>query len=158
MDVQLYREVRVNKILYNMDSKERTIISVQAMIDAPVELVWKNFTTPDDITRWNYASDDWQTPHAENDLRAGGKFLSRMEAKDGSYAFDFEGIYDIVKTNEYIEYHIVDGRKVKIVFSPVGKETKIVQSFEAEAVNSVEQQRTGWQAILNNFKKYVEGK
>jgi uncharacterized protein YndB with AHSA1/START domain len=139
-----------------MDTKEKTIITVQAIIDAPVNKVWKNWITPEDITRWNYASDDWHTTRAENDLRAGGKFMSRMEAKDGSFGFDFTGVYDKVRKYESIESTLGDERKVKIVFSAVGNKTKIVESFEAESTNSVELQRGGWQAILDNFKKYTE--
>jgi uncharacterized protein YndB with AHSA1/START domain len=139
-----------------MDSKEKIVISVQATINAPVNVVWRNWTTPEDIVQWNHASDDWHTSHAKNDLRPGGKFLSRMEAKDGSMGFDFEGVYSVVKTYEHLEYIIADGRKVIIDFTAIGNETKIVESFEVENFNSVDQQRDGWQAILYNFKKYVE--
>jgi uncharacterized protein YndB with AHSA1/START domain len=131
-------------------------ITIQATIDAPVETVWKNWTTPEDIVKWNNASDDWHTTRAENDLTVGGKFLSRMEAKDGSMGFDFGGVYDAIKTNELIEYTIGDGRKVKVSFTPEGKKTKVVSAFEAESTNSAEMQRGGWQAILDNFKKYTE--
>ncbi len=131
-------------------------ITVQAKIKAPVEKVWKLWTTPEDIVHWNYASDDWQSPRAVNDLREGGKFNIRMEAKDGSEGFDFEGIYNNVKPNRLIEYTIGDGRKVKIDFSGKGGSTRLVETFEAENVNSVDLQRTGWQSILNNFKKYAE--
>ncbi|MGH2552339.1 MAG: SRPBCC domain-containing protein, partial [Chitinophagaceae bacterium] len=102
------------------------------------------------------ASDDWHAPIAENDLRAGGTFKTRMEAKDGSMGFDFGGVYDEVKTNELIEYTMGDGRKVSIAFKANGEETKIFETFEAENENPVEMQRGGWQAILNNFKKYTE--
>lgn len=105
---------------------------------------------------WNNASDDWHTPHAENDLRKGGKFLSRMEAKDGSFGFDFEGVYDEVIENEKIEYTTSDGRKVTTTFKETGGVTNVSTTFEAETENSVELQRDGWQAILNNFKKYTE--
>ncbi len=106
--------------------------------------------------QWNNASEDWHTPHAENDLQAGGKFLSRMEAKDGSFGFDFGGVYDVVADHEYIEYTIGDGRKVKITFRGNSNETKVVETFEAENTHSSEIQEDGWQAILNNFKKYAE--
>jgi uncharacterized protein YndB with AHSA1/START domain len=139
-----------------MNSEENTTIIVRAIIKAPIEQIWKNWVTPSDITRWNNASEDWFTPRAENDLRPGGKFLYRMEAKDGSFGFDFEGVYDIVKEQEYIEYHLADGRKVKITFKSTGKGTEIVESFDAESVNSIDLQRSGWQAILNNFKKHTE--
>ena len=135
---------------------EKTIITIQARINAPITTVWKLWTTPGDIIMWNSASDDWHTPRAENDLRAGGKFLSRMEARDGSMGFDFEGVYDSVKINELIEYKLADCRKVKINFSTTGKETMIPESFDAEAVNPVNAQRAGWQSILDNFKRYAE--
>jgi uncharacterized protein YndB with AHSA1/START domain len=139
-----------------MESEQRTIITVQATIKVPIDVVWKFWTTPEDIVKWNNASDDWHTTRAENDLRIGGKFLSRMEAKDGSFGFDFEGIYENMKTNELIEYSMSDDRKVKINFTNIGNETKVVETFEVESTNSIEQQRAGWQAILDNFKKYAE--
>jgi uncharacterized protein YndB with AHSA1/START domain len=139
-----------------MESTGKTVISVQATINAPMEIVWKCWITPEDIVKWNNASDDWHTPRAENDLRPGGKFKYRMEAKDGNFGFDFAGVYDQVKTNQYIEYTIGDGRNVKIVFTGKGDQTDVVESFEAETTHSVDQQRNGWQAILNNFKKHVE--
>src|SRR5919198_5017958 len=132
----------------------KNTITVHALINAPVNQVWKLYTGPEHIMRWNNASDDWHTPRAENDLRVGGKFLSRMEAKDGSFGFDFEGIYEQVKTNELIEYSITDGRKVKILFTTDdSKQTRITITFEPESTNPIEMQRDGWQAILNNFKK-----
>ncbi len=137
---------------------ERKIITVENIMDAPIEKVWESWTKPEHITQWSFASEDWQTPRAENDLREGGKFSSRMEAKDGSMGFDFAGVYDVVKTNEYIEYTMGDGRKVNITFSPEGDKTKLVESFEAENTNSVEMQKGGWQAILDNFKNYTESK
>ena len=142
-----------------METKEKKVtIEVKALINSPVEKVWKCWTTPEDIVKWNNASDDWHTPKAENDLIKGGKFLSRMEAKDGSVGFDFWGIYTEVKTNKLIEYTMGDGRKVKIEFTAHANETSIVESFEAETANSIEMQRNGWQAILDNFKKYAEAK
>lgn len=141
-----------------MATNEKTVITVENTINAPVEKVWEYWTQPEHITKWNYASDDWHTPHAENDLRAGGKFVSRMEAKDGSFGFDFGGIYNAVTTNKYMEYTLGDGRKVKINFNPEGNQTEVVTNFEAEDTNSVELQKGGWQAILNNFKKYTEAK
>jgi uncharacterized protein YndB with AHSA1/START domain len=132
-------------------------ITVENMVKAPIEKVWEFWTEPKHITKWCNASDDWHTPTAENDLRVGGRFSSRMEAKDGSAGFDFGGVYDAVKTNEYIAYTIDDSRKVEITFSPDGNETKVTEIFEAEAVNPLEMQRSGWQAILDSFKKYTEG-
>ena len=139
-----------------METQEKTIITVQNIVNAPVEKVWEYWTKPEHITKWNNASDDWHTPRAENDLRVGGSFASRMEAKDGSFGFDFGGVYDDVRKNEYIEYTIGDGRKVEITFSSRGNETKVVEKFEAESTNPVEMQKGGWQAILDNFKKYTE--
>lgn len=139
-----------------MKPQSKTIITVENTINAPVEKVWQYWTKPEHIMQWNNASDDWHTPRAENDLRVGGSFLSRMEAKDGSFGFDFGGIYDAITTHKYIEYTIGDGRKVKINFTAGGDKTNVKESFEAETQNSVEMQRGGWQAILDNFKKYVE--
>ena len=140
-----------------METKEKPIITVEAVVNAPVEKVWESWTTPEHITKWCSASDDWHVPRAENDVRVGGSFLTRMEAKDGSFGFDFVGVYDAVKPNEYIEYTIGDGRNVKIHFTPQGNKTKVTESFEPEGTNPVEMQKGGWQAILNNFKKYTEG-
>ena len=139
-----------------METTIKTNITVENTVNAPVEKVWQYWTSPEHICKWNNASDDWHTPRAENDLRVGGKFLSRMEAKDGSFGFDFGGIYDEVKTNEVIAYTIGDGRKVKINFTNQGNETKVVETFEAENENSIELQRGGWQNILDSFKKYTE--
>ncbi len=139
-----------------METIDKTTITVQSTVKAPVEKVWNLWTSPEHITNWNNASEDWHTPSAENDLRVGGKFLSRMEAKDGSFGFDFWGIYDEVKPNELIEYTLADNRKVKISFTGNGNETNVEETFEAESTNSTELQKTGWQSILDNFKKYVE--
>jgi uncharacterized protein YndB with AHSA1/START domain len=136
-----------------MDNRE---ITVSTTVNAPVEKVWECWTEPQHITNWNSASDDWHTPFAENDVRVGGKFTSRMEAKDGSFGFDLSGIYDEVKLYEVISYKLEDGRKVKITFKGQENETKITETFEAENTNSVEMQQSGWQAILDNFKKYME--
>jgi uncharacterized protein YndB with AHSA1/START domain len=139
-----------------MKKKKGMSITVEAVINAPAEKVWKFWTIPEHIMQWNNASDDWHTPHAENDLREGGKFLARMEACDGSMGFDFEGLYEKVDLNKLIEYRLADGRKVRIRFLPDGIRTKIVETFDAENTNSPEMQKAGWQAILNNFKKYTE--
>lgn len=141
-----------------METTAKTTITVEATINVPVEKVWKLWTLPEHITKWNSASDDWHTPRAENDLRTGGKFVSRMEAKDGSFGFDFGGVYDKVITNELIAYTMGDGRKAKVTFSSEGNKTKVTEAFEAESQNPVEMQKGGWQAILNNFKKYAESK
>ncbi|GAB2811715.1 SRPBCC family protein [Ferruginibacter profundus] len=139
-----------------METQNKTVLTIAATINAPVQKVWAYWTTPKDIVQWNAASDDWHTTKAENDLRVGGHFSSRMEAKDGSFGFDFGGVYDAVTPGEYIEYTLGDGRKVKINFTPVGDTTKVVSNFEAESQNPVEMQQGGWQAILDNFKKYTE--
>ena len=133
-----------------------TKITIEATVHAPIEKVWKYWTEPSHIVKWNAASDDWHTTKAENDLRVGGKFSSRMEAKDGSFGFDFWGIYDQVEENKLIEYTLGDERKVEAIFSGEGSSTKVVSTFEAESENPIEMQKGGWQAILNNFKKYTE--
>jgi len=139
-----------------METKNATTITVATTIAAPIENVWKLWTEPEHIKKWNNASDDWHTPKAQNDLRKGGKFLIRMESKDGKMGFDFSGVYDNVKTNELISYTLDDGRKVKITFTSVGNNTKVEEAFEAESENSIDMQESGWQSILNNFKKYTE--
>lgn len=140
-----------------MDTKgEKIVITIESVIHAPIKKVWKLWTDPKHIVNWNNASDDWHTPWAENDLRAGGKFVSRMEAKDGSMGFDFSGVYEKVELHKQIDSVLDDGRKVKVTFADNGNETLVVESFEAETENSPELQKTGWQAILDNFKKYVE--
>lgn len=131
-------------------------ITVKITINAPVEKVWEFWTNPEHITKWNQASDDWHCPWAKNDLRIGGSFSARMEAKDGSTGFDFGGVYDEVKTHEVIAYHMDDGRKVKATFSRKGDgETEVVETFDSEITNPIEMQRDGWQAILENFKKCI---
>jgi uncharacterized protein YndB with AHSA1/START domain len=137
-------------------AEAKTEITIEATVHAPVEKVWQYWTGPEHITKWNNASDDWHTTKAENDLRAGGKFSSRMEAKDGSMGFDFWGIYDEVKPNELIANTMGDGRKMSVHFKSEGDTTKVTETFEAENENSIEMQRGGWQAILDNFKKYTE--
>ncbi|MFE4709088.1 SRPBCC family protein [Peribacillus simplex] len=131
-------------------------VTVETTIQATIEKVWKYWTEPDHITQWNNPSDDWHTPFAENDLRQGGKFVSRMEAKDGSAGFDFGGIYDEVNLHEVIAYTMGDGRKVKITFKEQENEIEVIETFDAETTHPIEFQKQGWQAILNNFKKYVE--
>ena len=139
-----------------METTNATKITVESTIQAPVEKVWKLWSAPEHITQWCNASDDWHVPKAENDLRTGGRFSTRMEAKDGSFGFDFGGVYDQVKTNELIEYTLGDNRKVVIRFTANGNETSVVETFDAENENPVDMQQAGWQAILNNFKKYTE--
>ena len=131
-------------------------ITVKTTVQTSIEKVWTLWTEPTHITKWNTASDDWHTPYAENDLRVGGKFLSRMEAKDGSFGFDFGGIYDEVLLHKVIAYTLGDGRKVNITFQGQDNETEITVTFDAETENPIEFQQQGWQAILDNFKKYAE--
>lgn len=139
-----------------MSTTQKTVITIEATVNAPIEKVWKYWSEPQHITKWAFASDDWHAPASENDLRTGGKFSTTMAAKDGSFSFDFGGVYDKVEKHKTIDYTIGDGRKVTNSFTSSGNETKIVQSFEAEEQNSIDMQRGGWQAILNNFKKYTE--
>jgi len=139
-----------------MTTTSKTKITVQATVNAPVEKVWKYFNQPEHITKWNQASEDWHSPSATNDLRNGGTFSYRMEAKDGSFGFDFAGTFDEVKENEILEYTIGDGRKVVVSFNPEGDNTNVVETFEAEETNPIEMQRGGWQAILDSFKRYTE--
>lgn len=126
-------------------------------IKAPVDKVWESFTNPEAVMQWNNASDDWHTPKAVNDLRVGGSFVYTMAAKDGSFSFDFGGDYDNVIENQLIEYTMDDGRQVSVIFSGNDDETHLEEIFEAESQNPVEMQQQGWQAILNNFKSFVEG-
>lgn len=139
-----------------MESSANRVIKVEADINASVEKVWDYLTNPEHIVRWNNASDDWHTPHAVNDLRIGGRFLSRMESRDGSEGFDFTGIYTDVKPLKQIDYTLDDGRKVQVSFVSKGNITTVREAFEAENVNSDELQQKGWQAILDNFKRYTE--
>ena len=139
-----------------MEEKTKTAITIEATILAPVEKVWELWTTPHHIMKWNNASPDWHTPHAENDLRVGGRFVSHMAAKDGSMSFDFEGDYSKVEAFSLIEYHIIDGRKVIVQFEKTENGVQIIESFDPENVHSEELQRDGWQAILNNFKNHTE--
>lgn len=132
------------------------IITVKVTIQKAVQKVWKYWTTPSDIEKWNAASDDWHTTNAKNNLQLNGLFSYRMEAKDGSFGFDCDGVYTNVITNELIEYTMADGRKASVVFINNDNTTEVVETFEAENENSIELQRTGWQAILDNFKKHVE--
>ena len=133
-------------------------ITIHTDISADAETVWNYYTAPEHITKWNYASPDWHCPKAENDLRVGGKFSSRMEAKDGSFGFDFEGMYDEVNPPGNLIYSMNDNRKVSVHFEAAGDKTRVTITFDSENENPEEMQREGWQAILNNFKKYVESR
>ena len=131
-------------------------ITIEATINSDIETVWKKWNTPEDVKNWNTASDDWHTTHAEIDLKEGGEFMSRMEAKDGSMGFDFKGTYKVVNKPSLIIYTIEDGREVKIEFKETRGGVKVIETFEAESTHTEEQQKQGWQCILNNFSKYVE--
>jgi uncharacterized protein YndB with AHSA1/START domain len=139
-----------------MQTTDKTAITVEVLVNAPLEIVWQYWTAPKHITQWYNASDDWHAPQAENDLQVNGKFSTTMAAKDGSFSFDFAGVYTGIRQNKLIEYTLNDGRKVSITFSGQGKQTKVVETFETENINSPELQRGGWQAILDNFKRYTE--
>jgi uncharacterized protein YndB with AHSA1/START domain len=131
-------------------------ITVQATVSAPIDKVWQYWNNPEHITDWAFASDEWEAPSAENDLRVGGRFKTVMAAKDKSASFDFAGSYTAVIQNKLIEYDMDDKRHVKVEFDQTPQGVRIVESFEPEYKNPKEMQRTGWQTILNNFKKYVE--
>jgi uncharacterized protein YndB with AHSA1/START domain len=137
-----------------LDKMERPI-TVTALVDAPMERVWNCWVLPEHITQWNQASADWHSPAAENDLRVGGQFCFRMEAKDGSMGFDFRGTYVEVIPQERIIYTIEDGRKVDIRFTQEGDNVRVVEIFEAENENAPELQQAGWQAILDHFARYT---
>jgi uncharacterized protein YndB with AHSA1/START domain len=141
-----------------MNTTESTRITVAATIQAPIEKVWKFWTDPKHITQWNQASDDWHSLKVENDLRIGGKFHSRMEAKDGSVGFDFSGSYTAVEEHKRIAYTLDDDRKVELLFEARGDETTVTETFDAEQTNPADMQQAGWQAILDSFKQYVEAK
>lgn len=131
-------------------------IRIEAKIAAKISKAWDCYTQPQHITKWNFADDSWHCPHAENDLREGGKYLARMEAKDGSFGFDFEATYELVQVHKLLRYRLGDHRMVEISFTELGNECQVVVIFDAETENPVEMQRQGWQAILDNFKKHTE--
>ena len=139
-----------------METANNTAIIVESIVNAPIAKVWESWTKPEHITQWCQASDDWHAPHAENDLRLGGSFTTTMAARDGSFSFDFGGVYTAVEEHRLIEYTIGDGRKVSIIFENLGNSTKVIETFDPESTNPIEMQRGGWQAILDNFKKYTE--
>ena len=139
-----------------MEEQKRTRITVTTTVAVSPELAWAYWTEPRYITQWNQASEDWHTPRADNDLRVGGKFSSRMESRDGKYGFDFWGVYTAVEPYQLLASTLGDERKVSVLFEAVNGGTKITETFEAESENSVELQRTGWQSILDSYKRYVE--
>lgn len=131
-------------------------LQIDATVNANLKTVWEYWNGPNHIENWNSPSEEWHTPHAENDIRTGGKFKNRMEAIDKSAGFDFEGIYDEVIPEKLIRYQIADGRKVVVTFETVDTGIHIREAFEAETENPRDMQQMGWQSILDNFKKYVE--
>lgn len=137
---------------------QKTQITIEATVAADRQKTWDCYTQPGHITNWNFASDDWHCPSASNDMRVGGKYIARMEAKDGSFGFDFEAVYNEIQPGRGFIYTIPDGRVVNVNFESQGNQTKVTVTFDAETVNPIEMQRQGWQAILNNFKKYTENK
>ncbi|MBU2645800.1 SRPBCC family protein [bacterium] len=133
-------------------------ITIETTITAGTREVWDCYTDPAHITSWNFASEDWCCPNAENDLQVGGKYKARMEAKDGSMGFDFEATYAELVFGERFTYTLEDGRKVSVFFENLGNKTKVTTTFDAETENSIEMQKNGWQSILDNFKQYVENR
>jgi len=131
-------------------------ITIGTTVKAPIKTVWESWTEPQHIINWNFASDDWHSPKAENDLKVGGIFRARMEAKDGSMGFDFEGKYTKVEDLKTIAYAMPDGREVSVSFEDLGESTKVAETFDPENTHPLEFQKAGWQAILDNFKKYAE--
>ncbi len=132
-------------------------ITVETIVPKDIETVWELWTGPEHIQAWNHATEDWECPKAENDLRVGGHFSAIMAAKDGSTSFDFNGTYTAVDRPTLLEYVIADGRQVSVRFESVDDGTKITELFEPETLNSRELQRSGWQSILDTFKHYAKG-
>lgn len=131
-------------------------ITVQTVVASNTQKAWDYYTQPEHITKWNFASDDWQCPSASNDLKVGGKYNARMEAKDGSWGFDFEAIYSKIENGKSFTYVLGDGREADILFEGQGNNTAVTVTFDAENENPAEMQKAGWQAILDNYKKYTE--
>ena len=131
-------------------------ITVETEVNAGIKKVWDYWTNPLHIFHWNFASDDWHCPSAENDPRVGGSFKYNMASRDGKFSFDFEGIYNEIETEKMIAYELGDGRRVTILFTDLGNKSKIVETFDPENTNPMEMQRGGWQSILDNFRKYTE--
>lgn len=131
-------------------------ITIEATVNSDLQTAWDSYTQPEHITQWNFADDSWHCPWAENNLTVGGKMKSRMEAKDGSFGFDFEGIYDAVEDKKRLVYHLEDGRSVETLFENKGDSVLVTTHFDAETQNPIEMQKGGWQMILNNYKKHTE--
>ena len=141
---------------YNLRTMNQQRITVQTTVSADPDKVWNYWTQPEHIMNWNFASDDWHCPAADNDPVTGGRFRSTMASKDGAMSFDFEGTYDEVAEGKKIAYSMPDGRQVTVEFEEEDNQVKVTESFDAEQTNPEEMQRAGWQAILDNFKNYVE--
>jgi len=131
-------------------------ITVETLVSAAVETVWHHWTNPESIEKWNHASDDWHCPFAANNLTEGGRFVYTMASTDGQFSFDFEGVYTEIRIFEFIKYQLADDREVEITFTAVGDKTKVTEVFDPENVHPAALQQTGWQAILDNFRKVVE--
>jgi uncharacterized protein YndB with AHSA1/START domain len=139
-----------------METPSSTVITVSEIVNAPLPKVWECFTQAQHITGWNFASDDWHCPRAENNFQEGGKLCWTMAAKDGSFSFDLEGIYTAISPMNTIAYTLADGRKVELTFEQTKNNVQVTEKFEAEIMNPADMQQAGWQAILTNFKQYVE--
>ena len=131
-------------------------IEVATLVSRARQEVWSFYNQPEHIIKWNYASEDWRCPRAESELRVGGRLCYRMEAKDGSFGFDFEAVYDEVIAGRLVAFTLLDGRQVRTTFEDAGASTRVSTRFDAETSNPVDMQQAGWQAILDNFKRYVE--
>ena len=136
---------------------DTTKITIQAVVAADRQKVWDRYTQPEHITKWNFATDTWHCPAASNDMRVGGKYLARMEAKDGSFAFDFEAVYNEIVDGEKFTYTMPDNREIQVTFEQTDDKTRVTVTFDPENENPVDLQRSGWQSILDNFRKYAEG-
>ncbi|WP_207426719.1 SRPBCC family protein [Pedobacter sp. SYSU D00535] len=139
-----------------METVNSKAITVETRVEAPMSVVWNYWNQPEHITNWCFATEDWHAPFSENDLRPGGKLRTTMAAKDGSFSFDFEGTYEVVEENKRLVYVLGDGRKVEVLFGEEGGATTLVETFDMETTHPEDMQRQGWQAILDNFKKYTE--
>ena len=137
---------------------EKAKVLVSTWVDASIERAWECWTDPRYITRWNFASPDWHCPRAANDLRVGGAFSARMEARDGSFGFDFAGTYTAVVPRERLEYKLGEERSVRVTFASDGVGVRVDEEFDAEEENPIEMQRSGWQSILDNYKACVESR
>lgn len=136
---------------------DTTKITIQVVVAADRQKVWNCYTQPEHITKWNFATDTWHCPAASNDMRVGGKYLARMEAKDGSFAFDFEAVYNEIVDGEKFTYTMPDNREIQVSFEKMDDKTRVTVTFDPENVNPVDLQRDGWQSILDNFRRYAEG-